>query len=188
MGGSAVEAENNTDFVFVELPIPFVRGLLALTHLMDERVSGSLRTAIEAHDKTSIESEQHNQPSPMHNKDSIHVAEVSSRVAEILGQRVLGATLPEMFARCIDLIEERDPCAVNRLAQRKTHARRYVARERESIHFKSPHLNPQTIQTKSGWWVSTNVSEPQVTRALSHLARAANLKFGEDIIFPAGTL
>jgi hypothetical protein len=173
---------NNTDLVSVELPLPFVHGLLALTHLMDNRVTDSLRSALEARQKDPTTPEPDTPSLTASSKRASPVPHNTGLFAEIFGQRVRGATLPDLFARCVDVIHDLDPPAIERLAGRKTHARRYVARRSQDVHFRSPHLD--TMETKSGWWISANVSEKQVTKAMIYLAEAANLTFGEDVIFP----
>lgn len=176
-----METETSTNLISVDLPLSFVHGLLALTHLMDNRVIASLRLALEDHQ--SVTTPQESVPGSKRASPVPHNTELS---AEILGQRVLGTNLPDLFARCVDTIHDLDPSAIERLAGKKTHARRYVARRSEDIHFRSPHL--KAMRTKSGWWVSANVGEQQVTKAMRLLAEAANLMFGVDFIFPSAPL
>ena len=178
-----MEAETNTNLVFVALPLPFVQGLLALTHIMDKRVTDSLRAGLEMHQRVPDPLKPETPPLTVISKRGAPVSHDTNLIAEILGQRVRGVTLPDLFARCVDLIHELDPSVIERLSGKKTHARRYVARRKEDIHFRSPHL--ETIETAAGWWISANVSEQQVTSAMRLLAGAANLIFGRDIIFPA---
>lgn len=180
-----MEVEMNSDLVSVELPLPFVHGLLAITHLMDNRVKDSLRSALEEHQRIPIAPKHETQSLKVGPKRVRPVPHNTNLVAEILGLRVSGASLSDLFAQCVDVFHELDPSAIERLAGKKTHARRYVARRREDIHLKSPHL--ETIKTEAGWWISANVSEQQVTKAMRLLASAANLTFGRDFIFPLTT-
>jgi hypothetical protein len=177
-----MKTEKNNGLVSVELPLTFVHGLLALTHLMDNRVTDSLRSALEEHQRVPTVPELETPSLTAGPKRASPVPHNTNLLAEILGQRVSGTNLSDLFARCVDVIHELDPPAIERLAGKKTHARRYVARRREDIHLKSPHL--ETIETESGWWISANVSEQQVTTAMRLLASAANLTFGKDFIFP----
>jgi len=166
--------------VLVELPLPFAHGLLALIHLMDESVIATLQTAVQptlprAPDvKPELET--------FTPKRSAPVPHGTKLVAEILGQQIAGHSLADLFGNCVDVVDALEPEALERLAQVQTHARRYVARHTELVHIKSPHL--ETRRTKSGWWISSNVSKPQVTTAMQLLAEAAGLEFGRDIIFP----
>lgn len=176
-----MKTEKNNGLVSVELPLTFVHGLLALTHLMDNRVTDSLRLALEEHQRAPTAPKPEKSSRTAGSKRASPVPHNTGLFAEILGQRVRGATLPDLFARCVDLVHELDPSAIEKLADKKTHARRYVARRSQDVHFRSPHL--ETVETKSGWWISANVSEPQVTTAMKHLAEAANLTFGKDFIF-----
>ena len=41
------------------------------------------------------------------------------------------------------------------------------------------------MKTKSGWWISANMSEQQLSTAFRLMADAAGLRFGKDLIFPA---
>lgn len=175
-----MEVNNNTDLVSVVLPLPFVHCLLALTHLMDHRVTNSLRAAVDAH--LGVPAALESETPPLTVRVS-PVLQDTDLVADVLGQRVRGVTLPDLFARCVDMIYELDPSAIEKLAGKKTYARRYVARRSEDIHFKSPHL--KTMKTKSGWWISANISEPQFSTAFRLLANAACLTFGKDMFFPA---
>lgn len=176
-----MDTEKNTVFVSVELPLPFVHGLLALTHLMDHSVASALHAAIEERPSASRIPEPE-PPLTADSKRSKPVPHDTSLQAEILGQQIQGATLADLFARCVDAIHDLDPSAIERLSEKKTHARRYVARRPDDIHLKSPHL--ETIETSSGWWISANVSEQQVTTAMRLLAEASHLTFGEDFLFP----
>ncbi len=177
-----MEAEKHPHLISVELPLSFVHGLLALTQLMDNRVTDTLRSALEEHQRAPTAPEPKTPSLTASSKRASPVPHGTSLLAEILGQLVSGVNLSDLFARCVDVVHELDPPAIERLAGKKTHARRYVARRRENIHLKSPHL--ETIETESGWWISANVSEQQVTTAMRLLASAANLTFGKDVIFP----
>ncbi len=174
--------ESNAQLVSVKLPLPFAQCLLDLAHLMDNRVTASLRSALKERQRESTASQFEKAPLASRAKRASPLRHNTNLMAEILGQRVSGVTLPDLFARCVDVIHELDPSAIERLAVKKTHARRYVARRKEDIHLKSPHLG--TMETRSGWWISANVSEKQVTTSMCLLASAANLTFGEDVIFP----
>jgi hypothetical protein len=176
-----MDTEKNTVFVSVELPLPFIHGLLALAHLMDNTVASALHAAIEAHKRVGSIPEP-KPPLTADSKGSSHAPHEANLQAEILGQQVQGVTLADLFARCVDAIHDLDPSAIVRLSERKTHARRYVARRPGDIHLKSPHL--ETIETRSGWWISANVSEQQVTTAMRLLAEASHLTFGKDFLFP----
>jgi hypothetical protein len=176
-----MNTEKDVVCVTVELPLPFVHGLLAITHLMDNGVVGALQAAIDEHDKACRIQEI----KPLFPADSMRAQPLPqhySLKAEILGLQVQGVTLADLFARCVDMIHDLDPSVIERLSEKKTHARRYVARRPADIHLKSPHLD--TIQTRSGWWISANVSEQQVTTAMRLLAEASDLAFGKDVLFP----
>jgi len=100
-----------------------------------------------------------------------------------LGEMVAGDNLADLFAEVIDLADYLDPGGLNRFSQMRTHARAYIARNPESVHRTAKHL--RTKRTKSGWYVSRNVSRSQVVGALRHLCECIGLEFGSDIRFPA---
>lgn len=177
-----MENENHNDLISVDLPLPFVHGLLALTHLMDSRVTDALLAAFDSNQETSRSPKAKSPPLTAGSKRAAPVHHNTDLVAEILGKRLYGTSLSNLFSQCVDMVYELEPASIERLSDKKTHARRYVSRHREGIHIKSPHL--QTIETKSGWWISGNISEQQATTAMRLLAEAANLEFGIDFIFP----
>ncbi|WP_417280027.1 hypothetical protein [Celeribacter sp.] len=183
-----MQATNKSDdLITIRLPLPFVHGLLALTHLLDERVIDALRDAVSApraEGAAIVQRPEEFDTEPARGKRSAPITHNAELVATVLGQMVVGATLPDLFGRCVDLIYNLDPASIEKFAEQKTHARRYVARRREDIHFKSPSLVSETQMTETGWWISKNVSEKQVISALRVLADTANLHFGEDIAFP----
>lgn len=176
-----MNTEQDAVNVSVELPLPFIHGLLALAHLMDAGITSALQAAINAHHTASRTQEI----TPNFHEGSMRYkpgSQDDSLKVEILGQQFHGTTLADLFAQCVDTIHDLDPSAIERLSKKKTHARRYVARQPADIHFKSPHL--ETVQTRSGWWISANVSEQQVRTAMRLLAEASDLAFGKDFLFP----
>ncbi|NVO24989.1 hypothetical protein [Donghicola mangrovi] len=181
--------DQSDDLVTIQLPLPFVHGLLALTHLLDGRVVEALLDAVSAPPASGFETDQQTEEVetlPVRAKRSSPILHETDLVASVLGQTVRGATLPDLFGKCVDLIHKLDPAAIEQFAEQQTHARRYVAKSREDIHFRSPHLVAETQKTESGWWISKNVSENQVVAGLRALADAAKLHFGDDIKFPSG--
>lgn len=106
--------------------------------------------------------------------------------AVFLDEPIGADTLAELFARFVDLAYELDPASIDRLANMKARTRRYVSRNRESIHPGRPDLS--VTRTRTGWWISANVGVEDVARSLRALADAANLGYGTDIRFPANSL
>jgi hypothetical protein len=94
---------------------------------------------------------------------------------------ITAQTLPEIFSQCIDIVADLAPEAVDKLAKITTSARRFVSKSKDGVHRQSSHL--PTIQTKSGWWGSANISKEDLKRALQALAKAAGLEFGKDVWF-----
>lgn len=166
--------------VSVHLPSSCVHGLLALSNLMDGNVIEALQRAISG-GSDECSNTLNERPT---SETATSIVCQKQHMAEILGQQVVGRTLPELFGKCVDLVHDLEPSSVERLSDVKTSARHYVARRREDVHFKSQHLVECTIRTGSGWWISTNISRPQMITALRLLTEAAGLSFGRDVVFP----
>jgi len=101
---------------------------------------------------------------------------------ELLGTIVTGATLPEVFASVVDLTYDLDPAVLEKLSEmRPSSARNYISRDKTKVHFRSPYL--KTLCTKSGWWISGNISQSQLISALNKLCNVAGLEYGKDLRF-----
>lgn len=103
-------------------------------------------------------------------------------VALVLDEHVVGHTLGRLFANVVDLIAEIDPSVQHRLERIGARKRRYTSRSSNEIQQNRPDL--ATIQTGSGWWVSSNVGKEDVRRCLAAVCLAADLEFGTEIRFP----
>jgi len=89
--------------------------------------------------------------------------------------------LPEIFAQFVDMTAKVAPEALDKLAGMSARRRRFVARNPEAIHPGNRHL-PIT-RTASGWWISKNIGQEDLKRALRALCDAAGLTFGADVKF-----
>ena len=99
---------------------------------------------------------------------------------EFLGSTVGYATLPEVFAAAIDLVHDLDPKSLERLSRKQpSNKRNYISRDETKVHIHSPNL--PTLKTKSGWWISKNISESQLIGSLTALCRAAGMEYGKDL-------
>lgn len=96
------------------------------------------------------------------------------------GQPFAAATLPAVFAQVIDATATVAPEALETLATRRTRARRFISRHPEQVHLRSPNL--PMARTGSGWWISTNIGENDLIRALKALCEDAGLEFGKDLV------
>lgn len=103
--------------------------------------------------------------------------------ATIFEEFVRAATLGELLRNVVDAVHDLDPAAIERLSLMKARTRRYVARAREDVHAGRRDL--PVLQTRSGWWVSANIGRPDLIRSLRALCAATDLRFGDDIVFPA---
>jgi hypothetical protein len=102
--------------------------------------------------------------------------------AQFLGVFLTAWTLPDMFAEIVDMTAQVAPEALDKLATMQARKRRFVSRTKEAIHPDNRHL--PTMQTVSGWWISKNIGQRDLKRALRNLADAAGLTYGRDVIFP----
>lgn len=105
--------------------------------------------------------------------------------ARVLGELLTAPTLGRLFAAAVDVVNAHDPAGVERLAAMRARKRRYISRLQTEVHPGRPDLG--VLPTASGWWVSANVGQVDVQRALRALCDAATLTFGKDIIFPLPT-
>lgn len=101
-------------------------------------------------------------------------------ICDVLGAVLSGSTLPEVFAAVIDLMDDLDPAVLERLSvMRPSYARNYISRDKEKVHIRSPRL--ETLRTKSGWWISKNISRSQLIGALQAVCSAAGLDYAKDL-------
>lgn len=103
-------------------------------------------------------------------------------VASILGAPIGANTLGALLCNAVDAIHDLDPTAIERLARLKARTRHYVAREPEQVHAGRRDL--PVLQTRSGWWVSANIGQPDLVRSLRAICRASGLRYGTDVQFP----
>jgi hypothetical protein len=96
-------------------------------------------------------------------------------------ETVLTATLPELYGALIDRLAELDPEAVEKVAPMRSRKRGYVSREKNAIHPGRPDLPIR--RTQSGWWISANIGEEDLKRALKVTCTANDLVYGHDIRF-----
>lgn len=122
-------------------------------------------------------------PAPAQAGADVAAVGAESHRVDLLGLTVRAHTLGRLFAAVVDAIHDLDPSVIERLANRRARTRRFVARERFDVHGGRHDL--PTLRTRTGWWVSANVGERDVRRALRALCAAAELSYGRDLVFPA---
>ena len=112
---------------------------------------------------------------------SPHAKKAHRYVCSVLGEPIIyGETLPAVFGNVIDEIHKLDPEVLERLANRRiSYVRSIISKDRNGVHFKSPHL--EVAKSQSGWWFSKSVSQEQVTRMLKELCIVSGLESGVDI-------
>lgn len=163
--------------VLVSLPEGVIEALLKIHALLDAGLADALQRPTAAPCGRSSGLDREASPRAIVN------APARKYVAEFLGVRITAWTLPELFAGLVDLTADVAPEALDKLAAMRARRRRFVARSREAIHPGRQDLG--VMRTASGWWISRNIGQADLKRALQALARAAGLGFGEDVRFPA---
>ncbi len=123
--------------------------------------------------------------SPMSERVAMGVGQQPQKYSfKVLGEALAADNLPEVFAKVIDLIDDLDPDVLDKFSKnRSSSVRSYIARDKQNVHSGRPDL--PTLKTKSGWWISKNISRWQLVSYLKALCSAAGLVYGEDISFRA---
>lgn len=160
--------------VLVRMPVHLVDAILKMRDSLDQDLMASLAASIAGDAKVKIK-ETGTPPKPL-NEPRHHKYK-----AEYLGVSIGGRTLPAVFAAIVDLTAEIAPEALERLADMRARSRRYVARNPEAIHPGNKEL--PTKRTTSGWWISKNIGQEDLMRALKALCDASGLRFGTDVRF-----
>ncbi|TVR80056.1 MAG: hypothetical protein EA405_11745 [Rhodospirillales bacterium] len=160
--------------VLVHLPATFIDTLLKVRATLDNDLASLLETSLASCSGSlkELDQEEATKAAPLPN---------GRYVAEFLGVPFATRTLPEVFAEIVDMTAEVAPEALDRLSEVSARTRRFVARRPEAVH-PGNHRLP-VMQTASGWWISKNIGQEDLMRALRALCRAAGLSFGADVKF-----
>jgi hypothetical protein len=102
-------------------------------------------------------------------------------IGEFLGERVCARTLPDFFETVVNMTSAVAPEVLVELSTWCMGSRRFVAAGPDTVHPDSPHL--PVVQTASGWWVSKNIGQEDLKRALWALCHVSRLTFGSDVTF-----
>jgi hypothetical protein len=162
--------------VLVELSAPFVELLLKMHATLGPELASALQASLAGGPDHLSHHELES------SKEALNFSS-KDYTAEFLGVVLKASTLPGVFANIVDMTAQVAPEALEKLAGLSARKRRFIARTKEEIH-PGNRLLP-TMQTASGWWISRNISQKDLKRALNALAQAAGLSFGQDVIFPA---
>jgi len=160
--------------VLVPLPATFIDALLKVHGALDNDLASVLETGLVRSSRALSEPDQEEatRATPLPN---------GKYAAEFLGVPFATRTLPEVFAEIIDMTAEVAPDALDSLSKARSRTRRFVARRPEAVH-PGNHRLP-VMQTASGWWISKNIGQADLMRALRALCRAAGLSFEADVKF-----
>jgi len=104
---------------------------------------------------------------------------MSKYTLHFLGEGLRANTLGQVFVELIDALSDVAPDCVETLATMTARKRAYVSRTRENIHPGRADL--PTLKTRSGWWVSNNISKKDLEQACKAVCQATGLTWNEDI-------
>ena len=109
---------------------------------------------------------------------------ISGRYAFVLlEERVEEDSLKAAYMSCLRELATLDPQLLERLSEKKTKARRIVARKPEDLYLKTPKLaEKHAEQLMDQWWVDTNLSQPQCESRLEVACHVAGITFGSDLV------
>lgn len=170
-----MNCETSARTVLVSLPISFVEALLNMHSALDDKIVFTLGESVRRTPaSTTTLSHQ-----PI--LDAV-ISERGKYAAEFLGVAFSANTLAQVFGRIVDMTAFVAPEALVSLATIHTRGRRLISLKPNEIHPHSPHL--PVMQTKSGWWISKNISQDQLRQALRTLCKVSGLSFGKDLKFP----
>ncbi len=161
--------------VLIRLPATFIDALLKMRGALDKDLASVLETGLTSCSASVIEFSPEKKATTTKPSSGKHTT-------EFFGIPFVTRTLPEAFAEIVDMTAEVAPEALDSLSEVKARTRRFVARRPEAIHPGNPGL--PVMQTTSGWWISKNVGQEDLKRALRALCNAAGLTFGRDVKFP----
>lgn len=99
----------------------------------------------------------------------------------LFGKSLSARTLAGLFGQVVDQLHDLDPAVLLALSDARRRSRRYVARAADGVHPGRADL--PVMQTRSGWWISRNVSRADTEAALRATCAAARLEYGRDLIF-----
>ena len=170
-----MKCETSTQTVLVSLPISFIEALLTMRSALDGEVASALGKSVGG--APASNKAVSNRPAP-----DVALAEQGKYAAEFLGVGFSENTLAAVFGRVVDMMAEVAPETLVSLATVRTRGRRFISLEPRDIHPHSPHL--PVMRTKSGWWISKNISKDQLKLALRTLCEVSDLSFGKDLKFP----
>jgi hypothetical protein len=162
--------------MMISLPEATVARLLAMRETSDECVATVVDRMLSTETPTALTSQT------MQEKRQMSAIPQGKYTCEVLGTKLQASTLSSLFGEVIDLINVVAPDALLRLSKERTTKRRHLSQEKAGVHLVARHL--PVLRTRSGWWISKNISRLQTIAHLRALCAAAGLEFGKDVLFP----
>lgn len=170
-----MNCESSARTVLVSLPISLVEALLKMHFALDDKIASTLVESVRRTPASTTTLS--NQPI----LDAV-ILERGKYATEFLGVAFSANTLAQVFGQVVDMTEFVAPEVLVSLATIHTRGRRLISLKPNEIHPYSPHL--PVMKTKSGWWISKNISQDQLRQALRTLCKVSGLSFGKDLKFP----
>ena len=111
--------------------------------------------------------------------------------SEIAGFVLFGKKTPcgnwiDTLVKMLNAFQRRDPKFMRRFADHRvsaTPARRLVAKSREGLYNKSPHLirKGHSKELEHGWWLASNLSVSSIRRKIKAACEVAGVEFGSEL-------
>lgn len=101
---------------------------------------------------------------------------------DLMGKHFEEMSLREAYKRCLMELATMDGQFLEKLAERRTRARRIVARDPRDLYLRTPKLAEKFADRLIGpWWFDVNLSQEQVENRVEIACDVAGLQFGEDL-------
>lgn len=98
------------------------------------------------------------------------------------GNEVGAANMKSAYCTLLRMLAERDPQFLPSFSTLKSRTRRFVAQDPKLLYRTSPHLSKDhAMELTAGWFVDTNLSEPQVAHRVRAASELAHLKYGSQV-------
>ena len=110
-------------------------------------------------------------------------ASTKSYDIEILGDKISGCSLIEVYKKCLLKLADLDPGFLEGFSAGGSSGRRYIAKHPKSLYLKSPQLAEDYAKLLCApWYYDTNLGERQIRQRLEFACEVAGIGYGIDLI------
>jgi hypothetical protein len=102
-------------------------------------------------------------------------------LVSLFGSEVQVRTIQDALATVLESLASLDTYFLPRLSLEQARTRRIVARAPEALYPGSPHLAKYARAIGEGWWMATNCSRRDVTRAVVRACDVAGVRHGSEV-------